>query len=637
MAHNSPGTARATMSSYSQQSKSPRDMNKRETSATDYSVFIGYGTNAKRIKDRWEATKRLLRFENNYIALKWLLDSFVDEYLKSKQMTDTIAATAESSRKDMRKVEEGVPRQMATRSPLRTHFEDVSDMSHRRSLSDMSPPASVAQSTLKDQKPRLAHDGVRMVSGGDKGYMQLQGQYSYKYWSPYYPWPSNVPVNPRLMPISSLPAGYSGYMVKTPSCSSLSTPQREEGHLKRWGSANVVKHVENNPEKKEQRATVNLGFKTKSMPNLQCIPKEEAISDEEEDTESDPESQGDLIALSSSSLSMPNLHKIPGERAPHLSPPSGRRYNEQLLGERLDYCSSSYSMPNLQAIHGMNVDDRKKTIRDFVINRLTKNDVEEGGVKTKIFNPNGYFMPPRIHDPEKKLVKQDIRRRLLQRIEAKRQSEESHTEVSPSKRNEKLFKPVPNKLPRVSENRMWTNKGFQEGLKTRGGGCLLGKDDKVNNNWKVPVSGVGPSGVTRDSKGITWNDTQMNNVRGAGSSIWNPADVHVKKEVISEEAVDGSETASCTSNGKSPTTVSPTKVASQEDEKMDGGAEEEKGESSDDEQEEEENIDVESYKDGDATMDDSGCSESELDGTCEDGKKNKRTRKPDNPKKRLKV
>lgn len=608
--------------SYSQRNKSPRDLNTSENNI-DHSLFIGYGTKAKRVKDRWEATKRLLRFENNYVALKWVLDSFVDEYLKSKQMADTMIATAEPARKDRR--EEGIQaRQMATRSPPRTRFEEVSES---RSRADMSPPTSAVdtrtQSSLKDHKPRPAHDGLRMVPG-DKGYMHLPGQYSYKYWSPYYAWPGGVPVNPRLVPVGSLP-GYSGYMIKTPSCSSLPTPQRDDEHLKRWGSASVVKDSAKSPEKKEKRPAVNLGFKTKSMPNLQCIPKEEAMSDEEEDIESDPESQGDLIALSSSSLSMPNLHKIPGERVPLLSPPSGGRY-AQLLREQRDYCSaSSYSMPNLQAIHGMKVDDRKKTIRDFVINRLTKNDGEPGSVKTKIFNPNGYFMPPRNHDPEKKLVKQDIRRRLLQRIEAKRQSEESHTVISPTKKNDKLFKPL-NKLPKLSENR-WISKAFQEQSAARGNIRGLARDDRVNNNWKVPVTSVGQFGPTRDSKGITWDDAQI--TKGpTGSSIWNPADVHVKKEVVSEESRNGAEATA--SNGKSSQDGS-TKTGSEDegeeeeeeedeeedDEKEKGGdAKQEKKEKEDSSDDDEENIDVESYKETDATMDDSGCSESELgDGT----------------------
>lgn len=611
--------------SYSQRNKSPRDMNTGESNTTDHSLFIGYGTKAKRVKDRWEATKRLLRFENNYVALKWLLDSFVDEYLRSKQMADTMIATAEPVRKDRREEECIQARQMATRSPPRTRFEEVSES---RSRPDMSPPTSAVetrtQSSLKDHKPRPTHDGIRMVPG-DKGYMQLPGQYSYKYWSPYYPWPGGVPVNPRLVPVGSIP-GYSGYMIKTPSCSSLPTPHRDDEHLKRWASAGVVKDSAKSPEKKEKRPAVNLGFKTKSMPNLQCIPKEEAVSDEEEDMESDPESQGDLIALSSSSLSMPNLHKIPGERAPLLSPP-GRRY-EQLLREQRDYCSaSSYSMPNLQAIHGMKVDDRKKTIRDFVINRLTKNDGEPGNVKTKIFNPNGYFMPPRNHDPEKKLMKQDIRRRLLQRIEAKRQSEESHTAVSPTKKNDKLFKK--SCLPKLSENR-WISKTFQQESAARGDIRGLAKYDKVNNNWKAPVSSAGQFGPTRDSKGITWDDDQIKKGH-TGSSIWNPADVHVKKEVVSEESRNGAEATA--SNGKSPQAVC-TKAGSEDegeeeeeeendddddddDEKeKEGDAKQEKKEKEESSDDDEENIDVESYKETDATMDDSGCSESELgDGT----------------------
>lgn len=597
-------------------------MDSDENSSTDYSIFIGYGTKAKRVKDRWEATKRLLRFENNFVALKWLLDSFVDEYLRSKQMEDTVTVTAETYRKRRREEDAAFQgRRMATRSPPKTRFEEVA---HEREESkrtiDKSTPATAVetqlQSSLKEHRPRPLSEGGRVAVSGDKGYVHLPGQYSYKYlpeyWSQYYHWAGGVPINPRLVGVGSMP-GYSGYITKTPSCSSLPTRdvQREGELLKRRGSASAGKDREtSNQDKKGKWPAVNLGFKTKSMPNLQFIPKEEAASEDEEDEESDAESQGDLVALSSSSLSMPNLHKIPGERTPLLSPPSGGRF-DPLYQERHDFGPSpSFSMPNLQAIPGVEIDQRKKTIREFVINRLTKNEGEKGNVKTKIFNPNGYFMSPRNHDSEKRLVKQDIRRRLLQRIEAKRQTMETHTEVLPRRKNEKLTPHVKSasKLPKVSENRTWTNKVIAD-EKARFPVGALGKDDRVNNNWKVPVSSISPFDQSHSARGITWDDTRAKKDQG-NSGIWNPADVHVKKETISDETRNGIETVETNGNLSRPVSTEADSAKGDEDEKMDSGPEEKDNEESSDD--EGENVDVESYKENDAATDDSGCSESEL-------------------------
>ena len=467
----------------------------RDNRLTDHSIFVGYGSNAKRIKDRWEATKKQLRFENNYVALKWLLDSFVDDYLRSKNMEDTASLTRDTMHiKKERRVNEvnlTQSRRPASHSPSKTRFEDTVITERKengildRRLNSNASETRAHISTIKENKPG---DNSRMASGDP----HITGQYPYKYvpeyWSPYYHWHGNVPMNSRIVNVSSIP-GYSGYMMKTSSCSSLPTQNTHKlggvlstsGSLKQLNRDGKDQRGESSTMS-EKRPAVNLGFKTKSMPNLQCIPKESEVnSDEEEEIESDQESQGDLIALSS--LSMPNLRKIPPDRVSLRSPPSHGHYEPApLLRDRHD--ASSFSMPNLNAIQGHEHEhehDNRKTIRDFVMNRLTgTKDHEQGQLKTKIFNPNGYYPQSAMRDV--------IRERLLNRI-SKRKREEN-TAVPGSHYNGKMTSQVSSPLkfakalPRVPESRLWHEKSYVQAPVRDA--RMLDKEDHENNNWKVP-------------------------------------------------------------------------------------------------------------------------------------------------------
>ena len=471
---------------------------------TDHSIFIGYGSNAKRLKDRWEATKKQLRFENNYVALKWLLDSFVDDYLRSKNMEDTATLTRDTVciKKERRvdDVSSTQSRRQASHSPSKTRFEDTVMERKENGIIDKplhgnAPESRQHVSSIREHK---SSDSSRL-----SGDLRMVGQYPYKFvpdyqWSPYYQWHGNIPVNSRMVNVSSIP-GYSGYMMKTSSCSSLPTRDTHKfgGGLRTSESLKQLNR-EGKDERREsstmteKRPAVNLGFKTKSMPNLQFIPKEsEANSEEEEETESDQESQGDLIALSASSLSLPNLRKIPPDRTP-LSPPSHGHFDQPpLLRDRHDVCSApSFSMPNLNAIQGAEHDDRKKTIREFVINRLTgTKDHGPPEFKTKIFNPNGYYSPSAMQDSERKLV---IRERLLHRM-AKRKREEN-TQAPASYHNGKMMSQVPSHLKFAKtltpESRLWPEKNYMQAPLRDA--RMLDKDDHANNNWKVPQA-VGSS------------------------------------------------------------------------------------------------------------------------------------------------
>ena len=473
-----------------------------DNSLTDHSIFIGYGSNAKRLKDRWEATKKQLRFENNYVALKWLLDSFVDDYLRTKNMEDTATLTRDTVpiKKEPRRVEEvssTQSRRHASHSPSKTRFDDTVIERKENGIIDkplQRDPSESRQhvSSIRGHKS----SGSSRLSSGD---LHMVGQYPYKFvpeyqWSPYYHWHGNVPVNSRMVNVSSIP-GYPGYMMKTSSCSSLPTRDTHKfgGELRTSESLKQLNREDKDERREsstvtEKRPAVNLGFKTKSMPNLQFIPKESEVnSEEEEEIESDPESQGDLIALSASSLSLPNLRKIPPDRAPLLSPPTHGHYDQtQLLRDRHDVCSApSFSMPNLNAIQGVEHDDRKKTIRDFVINRLTgTKDHGPAELKTKIFNPNGYYSPSAMRDSERKLV---IRERLLNRM-AKRKREEN-TQAPASHHNGKLASQVPSHLKFAKtitpESRLWPEKNYMQ-APARDARMLDKEDHANNNNWKLP-------------------------------------------------------------------------------------------------------------------------------------------------------
>ena len=486
--------------SYVQSIKPTKMVDIRDNRSTDHSIFIGYGSNAKRIKDRWEATKKQLRFENNYVALKWLLDSFVDDYLRSKNMEDTATLTRETvSIKKERRVDDvssTQSRRPASHSPSRTRFDDTVIEHKENGIIDKQSRGNASESrphitSIKEHRPG---DGSRMASGD----LHIAGQYPYKYvpeyWAPYYHWHGNVPMNSRMVSVGSIPR-YSGYMMKTSSCSSLPTRDTHK-HVGVLRTSESLKQLNREAKDErgesstmsEKRPAVNLGFKTKSMPNLQFIPKESDVNseEEEEEIESDPESQGDLIALSS--LSMPNLRKIPPDRGPLLSPPSHGHYEPApLLRDRHDVCSaSSFSMPNLKAIQGIEHDDRKKTIRDFVINRLTgTKDHEQAELKTKIFNPNGYYPPSAMRDSERKLV---IRERLLNRM-AKRKREEN-TQPLGSHHNGKMTSQVTSHLKfaktltRVPESRLWPEKNYMHAPARDA--RMLDKEDHENNNWKIP-------------------------------------------------------------------------------------------------------------------------------------------------------
>ncbi|CAB4009984.1 Hypothetical predicted protein [Paramuricea clavata] len=499
--------------SYVQSMKPTKMVDIQDRSLSDHSIFVGYGSNAKRIKDRWEATKKQLRFENNYIALKWLLDSFVDDYLRSKNMEDTATLTRETvfikkeRRDEITSTQSRRP--VNHHSPSKTRFEDT--VTERKENGIIDKPlhghASESRQHVSSIKERRSGDGSRIASGD----LHIAGQYPYKYvpeyWSPYYHWHGNVPVNSRIVNVTSIP-GYSGYMMKTPSCSSLPTRdiQKPAGGLRTCESLKQLNRDGNDERGEsstvsEKRPAVNLGFKTKSMPNLQFIPKENEVNSEEEDEiESDPESQGDLIALSTSSLSMPNLRKIPQDRVPRLSPPSRGHFEAAPL-LRDDVCNaSSFSMPNLKAIQGgIEHDDRKKTIRDFVINRLTgTKDHDQAELKTKIFNPNGFYPPSSLRDSERKLV---IRERLLNRL-AKRKREENiqaphHNGKMTSQGTSRLK--FARTLPQVSESRLWPEKNYMQARDAR----MLDKDDHANNNWKVPQA-VGSSEHSRNMVGISF-------------------------------------------------------------------------------------------------------------------------------------
>ena len=469
----------------------------RDSRLTDHSIFIGYGSNAKRVKDRWEATKKQLRLDNNYVALKWLLDSFVDDYLRTKNMEDTASLTRDTVcvKKERRidEVSSSQGRRPASHSPSKTRFEDTVVTERRENgIIDKHSNSSETRPHISSIKEHKAGDNSRVASGD----LHVSGQYPYKYvpeyWSPYYHWHSNVPMNSRIVNVSSIP-GYSGYMMKTPSCSSLPTREthKPSGVLRTSESLRQLNRDGKDERGEmstigEKRPAVNLGFKTKSMPNLQCIPKESEVnSEEEEEIESDPESQGDLIALSS--LSMPNLRKIPPDRATLRSPPRGHYEPAPLLRDRHDACSaSSFSMPNLNAIQGHEHDDRKKVIREFFRNRVTgTQDHEQAQLKTKIFNPNGYYSPSSMRDDERKLV---IRERLLNRL-AKRNREGS-SPVPGSHYNGKMTSHVTSHLkfakamPRVSESRLWSEKNYVQ--TPARDARTLDKEDHENNNWKVP-------------------------------------------------------------------------------------------------------------------------------------------------------
>lgn len=481
--------------------KPTKMMDIHDNRSTDHSIFIGYGSNAKRIKDRWEATKKQLRFENNYVALKWLLDSFVDDYLRSKNMEDTATLTRSTiSVKRERRIDEPSSSQSqrpASHSPSKTRFEEV--VTERRENGIIDKPLHSNRTEPRQRvssiKEHKSSDRSRIASD-----LHIPGQYPYKivpeYWPSYYHWHGGVnPLNSRM--VSSIP-GYSGYMIKTSSCSSLPIHNthklggalRTSESQKQLNSSDVGKGEKGESSMSEKRPAVNLGFKTKSMPNLQFIGKEsEPNSDEEDEIESDPESQGDL--LSASSLSMPNLRKIPPDRAPLLSPPPRGHYEPvQFLRGRHDVgSSSSFSMPNLKAIEGIRPDehdDRKKTIRDFVINRLTKTDHEQAELKTKIFNPNGYYPQSAMRDSETKIV---IRERLLNRLAKRKREENTRVEAPGFHHNGKMTSQVTShlkfakNLPRVAESRLWAEKSYAHAPRDA---RLLGKEDRANNNWKIP-------------------------------------------------------------------------------------------------------------------------------------------------------
>lgn len=474
-----------------------------DRSLSDHSIFIGYGLNAKRVKDRWEATKKQLRFENNYVALKWLLDSFVDDYLRSKNMHDTATLTREPvTIKKERQVDEvslTQSRRSTSHSPARTRFDDtVTQHDKENGIVDNSSLLGNA-SELRQHVPSIKeHKSSGHNSRIPSSDLHVGRQYPFKYvtdyWSPYYSCYSNLPLNSRIMNMSSIP-GYSGYMVKTPSCSSLPTrdlsklggESRTSESLKQMKPAEKEDRGESSTSAVEKRSSVNLGFKTKSMPNLQFIPKESDVNSEDEDEiESDPESQGDLIALSSSSLSMPNLRKIPADRPPLMSPPSQGHYEATpLLRDRHDVCNtSSYSMPNLKDIQGSEHDNRKKTIRDFVINRLTKDNEQ---AEPKSYNPNGFY-PPSAMRSERKLV---IRERLLDRMARRK-----HEEVTQAHHNGKMTSSLTSHLkfaktlPRIPE-RLWPIKSYVNAPARDS--RMLDKEDHANNNWKVPHAAAGSS------------------------------------------------------------------------------------------------------------------------------------------------
>ncbi|XP_028391178.1 uncharacterized protein LOC114516028 isoform X2 [Dendronephthya gigantea] len=641
------GPSHVVSHSYVQSIKPTKVMDIHDKTSTDHSIFIGYGSNAKRIKDRWEATKKQLRFENNYIAFKWLLDSFVDDYLRSKNMEDTATLTRDTMYiKKERRIDEvstSQSRRPATRSPSKTRFEDGPERKEN-GIVDNQSHSKISESRQHHVPPINEPKSVgssRMAGGGN---MPISGQY-YKYfpeyWSPHYYWHAgSVPMNSRMVNVSSV-AGLN--LMKTPSCSSLPTGDTHNvgGGLRTSESLKQlhrdgkdVNRGESSSATSVKRPAVNLGFKTKSMPNLQFIPNESEVnSDEDDDIESDPESQGDLMALSS--LSMPNLRKIPPDRPPLMSPPSPRgRYEPAPLSR--DRHDASMSMPNLQAIQGgMENDDRKKTIRDFLMNRLTSTkDHEQGERRTKIFQPNGYYP-----QSERKLV---IRERLLNRM-AKRKREEN-APVPGSHYNGKMT-PQGNsplkfakKLPRVPESsRFWPDRNYLHAPARDS--RILEREDHVNNNWRIPQG----AGTSEQPKNM-WNRSAMKKTH-TNTGIWNPADVHVKREksptatqndVTSEEVTTSSVDPPEEDEQISPR--SPSANDSNEERTTEGdsrGEEEEEGVSGD----EEEHIDVENVKDDE--MKQSGGSESDPDEDEEDAsdeeRKNKRTRKTDKPRKRLKA
>ncbi|XP_046850671.1 uncharacterized protein LOC124444131 isoform X2 [Xenia sp. Carnegie-2017] len=626
--------------SFSQNIKSSSRMTDiHDKTQTDHSIFIGYGSNAKLIKDRWEASKRQLRFDNNYVALKWLLDNFVDDYLRSKNLQDT-ATLIRHQNVTVKK--ERIPheastshsRRAASRSPSKTRFEDMA-------AAENSKENGIKDRQSRDNWSELRH-GISNRKSAESSRMssddfRMSGQHSYKYipdyWSPYYHWPTNIPMNSRMMSVGSIP-GYPEYMIKTPSCSSLPTRDSSQSADTFTSATSESFRRFRRDEREhslEKKSGLNRGLKFKSMPNLQSIPKDSDLnSDEEEESLSDSESQGDLMF---SSLSMPNLRKIPPDRTPLNSPPTRERYQStSLLRSRHNVSNpSSLSMPNLQAIPGSDHDNRKKTIREFVMNRLSGvKEHDSGELNSKIYNPNGFYAPSAMMDSERKLV---IRERLLNRM-AKRKREETnqlqqHNGALSSSCTSHL-KFAPSTLSLIPERRLWSGKNFSK-TPTSSAVRTLDKNDRVDNNkWKFPDS-------EQQSKNM-WNRSPVKKVH-VNPGIWNPADVHVKRETL----------PTCTSNDVTSQRVVTSSVRQEEErtsrplpkledvkEQNPDGDNEANNLDGRTSENEEEHVDVENVKEDE--MEGSGESDSEVeDDTSDDDRKNKRTRKTEKPRKRLKA